>query len=389
MLEMLHTLRFKSVKRSIFFAVVFLLIILIIVFSIGVVSNSNVLCHPSALQTLQAPQQLKMTSEDHQNNSYLLPLLDVRVVHKLKLTEVEILDSSNSVEVFDSRVRDFFHKNQCRIQIFMTWISPVDSFKDREFAGLQSLFHTNPNACLIILSKTMDSEEGQKILDPLINKGFTLQAMTPDLHYLLKNTPAEDWINRIRSGDRDPGEVPLAQNLSNLIRLAVVYKYGGIYLDTDFIVLKDISGIRNSIGAQSVDTNGNWTRLNNAVLIFNKNHSLVYKFIEEFAMNYNGNVWGHNGPYLVSRVVSKVMETRGINDFMILPPMTFYPVDWIRVAGFFTQPSNRASAKWVDAKVQQLRRESFGMHLWNSRTKRLEIEEGSIVGRLISDHCVV
>ena len=77
------------------------------------------------------------------------------------------------------------------------------------------------------------------------------------------DTPALAWFDRIKSGEQNRGEIPLAQNLSNLIRLVILYKYGGVHLDTDFITLKDFSGLRNSIEAQSIDATGSWTRLNN------------------------------------------------------------------------------------------------------------------------------
>ena len=63
---------------------------------------------------------------------------------------------------------------------------------------------------------------------------------------MFKKTPAETWFEEMKSGNKDPGEIPLSQNLSNLIILAVLNKYGGIYLDTDFIVLKSFAGLRNA-----------------------------------------------------------------------------------------------------------------------------------------------
>ncbi|KAL7169683.1 hypothetical protein ACSBR2_034668 [Camellia fascicularis] len=127
----------------------------------------------------------------------------------------------------------------------------------------------------------------------------------------------------IKSGEQNRGEIPLAQNLSNLIRLVILYKYGGVHLDTDFITLKDFSRLRNSIKEQSIDATGSWTRLNNAVLVFDKNTC----FMEEFESNLDGNRWGHNGPYLVSRVVWRMETGRDSThlNFTVLPPMPFYP----------------------------------------------------------------
>ncbi|XP_062095255.1 uncharacterized protein At4g19900-like [Humulus lupulus] len=305
-----------------------------------------------------------------------------------KLPELKIFKSDKVSRKFHSRVLQFFDPG-CEVRVFMTWISPATSFGSREFLAVESLFKTHPKGCLMILSRTLDSVRGYRVLKPLIDSRFKVQAVTPDLSFLLNDTPAEAWLNDIKKGNKDPGEIPLAQNLSNLMRLAVLYKYGGVYLDTDFVVLKPLTGLRNSIGAQSIDVGSkNWTRLNNAVLIFDMNHPLLLKFLEEFASTFDGNKWGFNGPYLVSRVVRRIeTETPGLN-FTVLPPMAFYPVDWTKIGGLFQKPVTEAQFKWVTAKLRQLSGETYGLHLWNKQSSKLLIEEGSIIGKLISDHCI-
>ncbi|KAI3741136.1 hypothetical protein L1987_58803 [Smallanthus sonchifolius] len=146
--------------------------------------------------------------------------------------------------------------------------------------------------------------------------------------------------------------------------------------------------LKNSIGAQTLDLDSkNWSRLNNAVMVFDKMHPLVYKFIEEFALTFNGNKWGHNGPYLVSRVVARLQGRPGYN-FTILPPMAFYPVNWNRVRNLFRGARNETDAKWLRGKLRQIRSQSYGVHLWNKQSRKLRIEEGSIVGKILSNHCV-
>ncbi|XP_055811688.1 uncharacterized protein LOC129881531 [Solanum dulcamara] len=301
---------------------------------------------------------------------------------KKKLPLFEILKSTNISRKFHGRVNEFFTRDYCSVQFFMTWISPIKYFGKREFFTLESLFKAHPKGCLIILSKTLDSPSGSIIFRPLVELGYRILVVTPDLCSLFENTPAESWFIDLKNGKKDPGKVPLAQNLSNLIRLAVLYKYGGVYLDTDFIILKDFSRLRNSIGAQSMNKNGNWTRLNNALLIFDRSHPLVYKFMEEFALSFDGNRWGQNGPYLVSRVVEKVKDY----NFSVLPPRAFYPMDWIKIKGLFNAKND---SRWVEAKVFELNEKTYGIHLWNSQSSNMKIEHGSIIDRIISTHCLV
>lgn len=309
---------------------------------------------------------------------------------KENIHNFKILKSNKLTKQFDTRVQTFFNHDCEYSHFFMTWISPSSSFGSRELFSIESLFKIHPKACLTILSRTLDSIHGNKILKPFHNRGFKVQAITPNLMFLLKGTPAENWFNELRKGKKDPGEIPLFQNLSNLMRLAILYKYGGVYLDTDFILLKPLNGLRNCIGAQSMDfSTKQWTRLNNAILIFDKNHPLLLGFIKEFALTFNGNRWGHNGPYLVSRVVERLGKKRSSLNFTILPPLAFYPVYWNKVDGFFRKPKNQGEEKWVEAKLNQMNGETFGVHLWNKQSSGLIIEEGSVIARLVKDHCVI
>ncbi|KAK3002949.1 hypothetical protein RJ639_019752 [Escallonia herrerae] len=293
---------------------------------------------------------------------------------------------------FSARVKEFFGENlsnsSCEVRFFMTWISSLESFGDREVFTIETLFKSHPNGCLVIVSDSLDSRRGMRILMPFLDRGFRVTAISPDFNYLFKKTLAESWFESLKRGNVDPGEVSLGQNLSNLLRLALLYKFGGVYLDTDVIVLRSFVNLTNSIGAQTVDLETkNWSRLNNAVMVFDKGHPLLYKFIQEFALTFNGNKWGHNGPYLVSRVVSRVNGRPGFN-FSVLPPMAFYPVDWSRIHGLFRGPRNSTDLKWLLGKLRQIRSQSFAVHLWNKQSRGLEAEDGSIIRRIMADCCV-
>lgn len=289
---------------------------------------------------------------------------------------------------FSLKVNEFFGGNKCKVRFFMTWISSNELFGYRELFVLEALFSSNPNGCLLIVSNSMDSIRGKKILRPFRDKGFRVIAISPDFSYLFEHTVAESWISRLRKGNVHPGEISLGQNLSNLLRLGLLYKFGGVYVDTDVIVLRSFGKLRNVIGAQGIDAESKkWTRLNNAVMIFDKGHPLVYKFIEEFALTFDGNKWGHNGPYLVSRVVSRVTGRRGYN-FTVLPPMAFYPVDWSRINRFFRGPRSEADSKWLGAKLRHIQNQSYAVHLWNKESRGLMVEQGSIIGQIMSDCCI-
>ncbi|XP_073311136.1 uncharacterized protein At4g19900-like [Primulina huaijiensis] len=301
---------------------------------------------------------------------------------------VKILGSEVKASHFEQRVTGFFNVNSsissCKFRFFMTWISSLESFGDRELFAMESLFKAHPNGCLIIVSDSLDSRNGEQILTPFSDKGFKVTAISPDFTYLFKDTPAQDWYNQLMQGKVNPGEVSLGQNLSNLLRLGLLYRFGGIYLDTDIVVLKSLWGLRNMIGAQTIDLEtGKWSRLNNAVLIFDEGHPLLFKFIQEFALTFDGNKWGHNGPYLVSR-----MSGRPGYNFRVMPPTAFYPVDWSKIGSFFRGPNGLSHSKWLVAKLRQIHSQSFTVHLWNKQSRGFKIEKGSIIQHIMISSCV-
>ncbi|KAG8082758.1 hypothetical protein GUJ93_ZPchr0014g46775 [Zizania palustris] len=291
---------------------------------------------------------------------------------------------------FAERAAELFASPRpCENRFFMTWLSPLAQFGRRELLVMESLFRSHRDACLLIASDTMDSEGGSDRLRPFLERGLRVAAASPDLAYLLNGTPAEAWLGTVQSGDVSPGSVPVGQNLSNLLRLALLYKYGGVYLDADVVVLRSFSDLRNTIGAQAVDAaTGDWMRLNNAVMVFDRGHPLLREFIAEFATKFDGSKWGHNGPYLVSRVAARWRHRRPEADLTVLPPAAFYPVDWNKIGGLFLAPKDRKEERWVKAKVEIIKGESFGIHLWNRESKNLEMEQGSVIGRLLSDSCL-
>ncbi|XP_010691811.2 uncharacterized protein LOC104905065 [Beta vulgaris subsp. vulgaris] len=306
---------------------------------------------------------------------------------KQKLQESTILESTTRTRRFDQKIQQFISTKACSGYIFMTWISSNRFFGKRELFSLESVVKAHPHGCVIIFSRIMASKQGREIIKPLLERGHNILPVAPDFSLLFQGTPAQDWLKRLKDGKLDPGKIPIAQNLSNLLRLVILYKYGGVYLDTDMIILKDVSRLRNSIGIQEIDEKKNtWSSVNNAVLIFDKEHPLLLRFMEEFNSTFDGSLWGHNGPHMASRIIKKVVnDTRyKIN---VMSPMAFYPVTWFRIFKFYRKIS--VSDEWAKEMLNKVNNESYGVHLWNKVSQSLKIEEGSIIGRLISEHCII
>lgn len=361
---------------------------------IGIQDTEDVLPVFSSISTNPAEKNIDEDDQEDNDRDALIAPVNVTEEERMvwfrrRLSETEILDSNDLTQKFHSRVLEFLN-NGCNIQLYMTWFSPAKNFTRQHLLSIETLLKAHPKGCLMIISRAMDSKRGYRILKPIIDRGFKVLAITPDVSFLLKNTPAESWFESMRGGKRDPGYVPFTENLSHLLRIAVLYKYGGVYLDTDYVILRDFYGLRNAIGVQNVDLKTKkWTKLNNAVLIFDINHPLLHDFMEEFSWNYNGNKWEYNGPHLVSRVVERVGSNPGYN-LTLLPPKAFYPVDWMQIQKLLKKPQNEFESRWVESMVNDLTDgETYGVHLWNNNTKDEKIEEGSVLAKLVLDHCII
>ena len=115
----------------------------------------------------------------------------------------------------------------------------------------------------------------------------------------------------------------LYAHMSDFVRVMVLLEEGGIYLDTDIVITKPWGnrGFHNNIAYEMYDGG----RLNNNVLIFEKNSSFLQLLLKVMLKEYDG-LGYEAGPELITRVV----EQNNIDDLdvCIISATNFQPVDW-------------------------------------------------------------
>ncbi|CAI9541289.1 unnamed protein product, partial [Staurois parvus] len=180
----------------------------------------------------------------------------------------------------------------------------------------------------------------------------------------------------------DPAkEIYWAHVSSDACRLALLWKHGGIYMDTDFISLRPIPH-HNFLAAESKEYSSN------AVLGFSSHHEFTWKCMEDFVKNYRGDIWGYQGPFLFTRIRNQFCNMaffNGKEDFMcgnitILSPEHFYPIG----PGSF----NRYYEVWDKEPTFDI---CYALHLWNyaNRGDHRTIVPGSntLVEHLYQKNC--
>lgn len=150
------------------------------------------------------------------------------------------------------------------------------------------------------------------------------------------------------------------QNIANALRLSVVYKYGGMYMDSNFIVRRSPDDIVDGMGLASE------TVYNNAAFKFKRPLApFLDVCMHDFVDKYNGSMWGNQGPTLFMRVqyACKQKEATGepANCPSTWPKESFYPIN-----------QKHRSIFWGTINLEL--NSSIALQLWNAMTKHKEKE---------------
>ena len=273
-----------------------------------------------------------------------------------------------------NRIERFLQQTSCSLNFFLAWTTPPNTFTLRYRRTVESTLKFHPTACMVVYSPTLPVD----YFDDFWNMGYNVIVERPDVPHLLKNTPAEAWYRNI---ERWRVGVHFFSHITEIIRLSTLYKYGGVYLDTDVIVMRDMSSLRNCVGTELSGAHGEAKVLNGAVLVFDKGSRFMWEAMVEYNTTYRIDSWGWNGPELVTRVARRFPQG---DELRILPTIAFYPIHWARVRKFFTTDDlPEQHAVW-----EKMERETFLFHYWNKITKKLVPSPGSLMYKVLNNYCL-
>jgi hypothetical protein len=274
----------------------------------------------------------------------------------------------------DSRVERFMAKSNCTLNFFLAWTTNAAKFSLRYRRTVESTLKFHPGACLIVYSPTMQLDHFQRFWD----LGYNIIVERPDVPYLIRGTPAEAWYKGI---DKWKNGEYFFSHITEIIRLATLWKYGGVYLDTDVVVMRELDNLHNAVGTELADERGEAKVLNGAVLAFRKGSTFIHECMVEFNTTYRIDSWGWNGPQLVTRVAARFPQGP---ELQILPTIGFYPIHWAKVKKYFTDedPADQ-HAVW-----ERMKRETYLFHYWNKITVKLVPTSGSLMYKVLNNYCL-
>ena len=251
---------------------------------------------------------------------------------------------------------------------------------------MDSIFYHNPDASLAIHMREGLKEKDQimKHVQKHQEDGKNISIVDYSLQLLLRNIKSKYEIHSSvlnifleKLKIHEQGKFWF-NNESNLVRILVILQFGGIYLDMDIIVTKPLTleMFRNNLAYEDLNNQ----QINNNVLIFDSGHPFLVACLQEFLTNYNGNMWGANGPALMTRVYNASIFA----DIKVLSSYIFQPIAWHNISTLYK--SHRTEA---DAIIQMKRiiQDSYGIHLNNKISKDLKSNINSTVSQIVRSFC--
>ncbi|XP_023239128.1 lactosylceramide 4-alpha-galactosyltransferase-like [Centruroides sculpturatus] len=246
--------------------------------------------------------------------------------------------------------------------IFFVETSNSSSLNIRQACAVESTARHYPSSLINVLMFTSN---------PDIHINFTLlpnvriQRIT--FEKVFENTPLLKWYIE---GKWNKSDYEIF-HLSDAIRYALIWKYGGMYLDLDIVMLKTFPSYKNFVIRESNNS------LCNGIFAMERNHTILYKCMEYIKQSYDSNCFACIGPLLFTEEISSFCHQEIIDDMpkqldcniTVFDPITAFPVYYTEWCDYFSSSSAE--------KVLQRINNSVLIHLWNKLSKNEKSKPGS------------
>ncbi|XP_068225016.1 lactosylceramide 4-alpha-galactosyltransferase-like [Palaemon carinicauda] len=246
--------------------------------------------------------------------------------------------------------------------------SPNPSY--RSWCSLESWATQHPEKTVwfILVSPFINDATG--VRKRLFNQYSNIRIVTSNLEEIFNETPLWELFN----SDKWLKNTTWAEiNLSDMLRVALVWKWGGIYADTDSICIKSTSNLTDAVGM------GEDMIIINAILIGQPRHKVFWMLMEDIQQNFKGDIWGENGPHAITRVMNELCKTtnfteiarsgKGCANMRVLPIESFYPIPY--------QQHKKYTEDRNETDLAKLFNGSYVLHFWNKLTENTPVSAKS------------
>ncbi|XP_078251147.1 alpha-1,4-N-acetylglucosaminyltransferase-like, partial [Rhinoraja longicauda] len=166
--------------------------------------------------------------------------------------------------------------------------------------SVESTAHQNPDKSIYFFMKGFSGNlsqypEPHYRLIPLLSSVKNVVLLPLNATELFEDTPLNFWYQKVNPTK----EMYWLHVFGDACKIALLWKYGGIYLDTDIISMKSMPFgnfmCPESSNALSMDAMG----------FYHRHHPFLSNCMIDYVANYIGYIWGQQGPKLITRVLKR------------------------------------------------------------------------------------
>lgn len=244
----------------------------------------------------------------------------------------------------------------------------VFSFKNEYWKKLEILYNNhiiNNSKCSNKIPKIIHQIWiGNEVPEDVIFLSNKIKNLHKDWEYNLWTEKNIDFLD-----EKDLKKINKIKNLgarSDVLRYFILEKFGGLYLDCDFVPVKNFSDllINNSFIAGVCNPDDNSLPLiANGLIACQKNHILLKLILKDIYKNLDNmievktqdEIFKFSGPEFFTKKIFNFIKTNNVSDLLIYPSTFFYPINYRKK--FFI------NEKLIKKSTCE---ETYAIHLWNA-----------------------
>ncbi|GAA5821862.1 hypothetical protein JCM3770_000620 [Rhodotorula araucariae] len=263
------------------------------------------------------------------------------------------------------------------------WTTGPETFQERHYAALESIWAHEPRAVLLVFSTTLALD----FFDAYSGHGYAVHVVRVGRAELLEREwylgpKSREWIEAWDKWAVGPN---FFSHLTDYLRYLFLFKFGGTYLDMDAPWIRSPPDSKlEFIGADhsTLSSDVDWTLdetgmyLAPGVMRFRRGWALFRDIIEAaFSPSYSPDCFNCVGPRAITTAVRARRYQLELHGLTIVPPHVLYPRNWLAAHELVRALPPGAAA------AQRARRadESWSIHLFGKMTNHLRIQPRSIV----------
>ena len=240
-----------------------------------------------------------------------------------------------------------------RLHIFFIETSGRLCLTARQACGVESAARANPNASITLyMEKTeittesvSDRRQDCVITNTLFQQMRNIKVAREELLGHLKDTPL--W-KLYQTGSLNMSKCPLVHR-SDAVRVALLWKKGGIYLDLDAIVFRPLESLNNTVGKVK-DFVDNWVE--NGVMAFQAGHPFLKYFMKTMIESFRPEDYLSLGPGTLYPALLEFCDRDDLpsdrwlicwrnSSLFVQPPEAFYAVSNLQRKRFYQQEADQ------------------------------------------------